>query len=96
MNKTGGNVSSAQSTASLKKVDQEAKLIQGKAQMLDTSFVSAATEKQKLDESFRSAATAQTGATGRSSKPLPPNAQSAQEREMQRRLAAQRQRLNES
>lgn len=31
LNKSGGNVSSAQSTASLRKGDQEAKLMQGKA-----------------------------------------------------------------
>lgn len=56
INKTGQNFSSAQSVQSGKpNADiQAARLKQGKAQMLDMSFVSAATEKQKLDESFQS------------------------------------------
>ena len=40
---------------------QAAKLAAGKAQMLDMSFVSSATEKQKLDESFQSTKTNMTG-----------------------------------
>ena len=60
INNSGGNISSAQSVVSVRAKDpavQEAKLKQGKAQMLDTSFVTSATEKQKLDESFQSAGT---------------------------------------
>jgi hypothetical protein len=52
INNTGGNVSSAMSVASGKNLTQQHKLQTGKAQMLDMSFVSSATEKQKLDESF--------------------------------------------
>ena len=40
------------SVASGKNLTQQHKLQTGKAQMLDMSFVSSATEKQKLDESF--------------------------------------------
>ena len=56
INKTGQNISSAQSVQSGKPNAeiQAQRLKQGKAQMLDMSFVSAATEKQKLDESFQS------------------------------------------
>lgn len=60
INNSGGNISSAQSVQSGKIKDpavQEQKLKQGKAQMLDTSFVTSATEKQKLDESFQSTGT---------------------------------------
>ena len=63
INKSGGNVSSAASSISLKKGEQEEKLRQGKAQMLDSSYISAATAKGKLDESFRSVATNQTHMT---------------------------------
>jgi len=63
INNTGGNISSAQSVQSGRVKDpvvQEQKLKQGKAQMLDMSFVTSATEKQKLDESFQSAGTVMT------------------------------------
>jgi hypothetical protein len=52
VNQSGGNVSSAMSVASGKKVSQDEKLRAGKAQLLDSSYVSNATEKQKLDETF--------------------------------------------
>ena len=54
INNTGGNISSVQSVASGKVNPQiqEQKHREGKAQMLDMSFVSSATDKQKLDESF--------------------------------------------
>ena len=57
VNNTGGNtISSGQSVASGKVNPQmqEQKLKDGKAQMLDMSFVSAATDKQRLDESYTS------------------------------------------
>jgi hypothetical protein len=40
------------SVASGKKVSQDEKLRAGKANMLDASYISSATEKQKLDETF--------------------------------------------
>ena len=63
INNSGGNVSSAQSVASSRQGGrgakpeviqkaQEERLKAGKAQMLDTSFVSSATEKERLDQSF--------------------------------------------
>lgn len=67
INNTGGNyVSSAQSVASAKKVSQEQKLATGQAQMLDHSYVSAASVKEKMDESFQSTATTRTHQTNQS------------------------------
>lgn len=70
INNTGGNISSAQSVASGKVNPkmQEQKLKDGKAQMLDMSFVSSATEKQKLDESFQSNVTRMTAGSQMSQK----------------------------
>ena len=60
LNTSGGNVSSAQSVASGKPQSREEQqkrqsqlIASGKAGMLDQSFVSAATEKEKLDRSYQ-------------------------------------------
>jgi len=61
INNTGGNVSSAMSVASHRgnvEQRQEQNIISGKAQVLDTSAVSHATEKEMLDVSYQSSATA--------------------------------------
>jgi len=63
INNTGGNeknITSGQSEASGRKATQEEKLKGGSAQMLDDTFVTHATEKQKLDVSFQSTTTVQT------------------------------------
>jgi len=52
LNTSGGNVSSAQSVVSGRQGTQEQRLASGKAQMLDVSAISHATEKEKMDESF--------------------------------------------
>ena len=57
-NSGGAYVSSAESVASAKKVTQEQKLAAGQAQMLDHSYISHASVKEKMDESFQSNATA--------------------------------------
>mmetsp|Transcript_8860 Transcript_8860/g.15037 ORF Transcript_8860/g.15037 Transcript_8860/m.15037 type:complete len:86 (+) Transcript_8860:218-475(+) len=64
INQSGGNVSSAISVASGKKATQEEQVRAGKAQILDTSYVSSATDKQKLDETFQSHATNMSRMTG--------------------------------
>ena len=60
LNQSGGNVSSAQSVASGKAVGIEAQIAKqqqqlaaGKAQMLDQSFVTQASAKQALEQSFQ-------------------------------------------
>ena len=53
-NTSGSNISSAASQASYKKTDHEGKLRAGKAEMQDASFVSDASGKEKVDQSFRS------------------------------------------
>jgi hypothetical protein len=52
LNQSGGNISSAMSTASMQSVvknTQEDKLRSGAAQLLDTSAISHATNKEALD-----------------------------------------------
>lgn len=62
----GAYVSSAQSVASAKKITQEQKLASGQAQMLDHSYISHASVKERMDESFQSTTTAMTGRTTQS------------------------------
>lgn len=70
INNTGGNahISSAMSMASGKGgPNQEQKIIDGRAQVLDTSAVSHAEDKELLDSSFQSSATIMTNRTNQSS-----------------------------
>ena len=66
INKTGENISSAQSVASMTRATQEQKIREGKAHVLDTSYVSHATEKEQLDQTFVSSGTMMTHKTSQS------------------------------
>ena len=86
----GAYVSSAESVASAKKVTQEQKLAAGQAQMLDHSYISHASVKEKMDESFQSNATAMTGRTAQSAQ------QSAAARQAQANQRARLEQMNQS
>ena len=66
LNQSGGNVSSAMSSASIQsgiKKTQEDKIRSGNAQVLDTSAISHATDKEALDKTFASTTSRMTNMT---------------------------------